>query len=140
MVPYNPYLTLKYNAHINVESCASIKSVKYLYKYVYKGYDCTNVKVTIDKDGKQNNSVDEVANFLDLRYVSAPEAMWRILEFKMHEQSHTITRLAVHLPNQQAVYFKEGEEKEALEKAQNSDSTLTAWFKQNAEDENARDI
>ncbi|GBO45558.1 hypothetical protein AVEN_37637-1 [Araneus ventricosus] len=39
VVPYNPWLSKKFNAHINVEVCASIKSVKYLYKYVYKGHD-----------------------------------------------------------------------------------------------------
>nr|KYP50064.1 hypothetical protein KK1_028219 [Cajanus cajan] len=37
VVPYNPWLLLKYNYHINVEVCSSIKSIKYLYKYVYKG-------------------------------------------------------------------------------------------------------
>ena len=30
-------LVKKYNAHINVEIATSISSVKYLYKYVYKG-------------------------------------------------------------------------------------------------------
>ncbi|KAK4404310.1 hypothetical protein Sango_0799600 [Sesamum angolense] len=40
VVPYNPWLLLKYDCHINVEVCSSIKSVKYLYKYVYKGPDC----------------------------------------------------------------------------------------------------
>ncbi|GBM51868.1 hypothetical protein AVEN_239962-1 [Araneus ventricosus] len=39
VVPYNPWLLKKFNAHINVEVCASVKSVKYLYKYVYKGRD-----------------------------------------------------------------------------------------------------
>ena len=31
VVPYNLYLTTKYNSHINVEICASNKVVKYLY-------------------------------------------------------------------------------------------------------------
>ncbi len=39
IVPYNPGLLLKYNCHINVEVCSTVKSVKYLYKYVYKGGD-----------------------------------------------------------------------------------------------------
>ena len=39
VVPYNPYLCSKYSAHINVEICSSVTAVKYLYKYVYKGYD-----------------------------------------------------------------------------------------------------
>ena len=37
VVPYNPFLLKKYNAHINVEICWLIKAVKYLYKYVTKG-------------------------------------------------------------------------------------------------------
>ncbi|GFS55557.1 helitron_like_N domain-containing protein [Trichonephila inaurata madagascariensis] len=36
IVPYNPYLTKKYNAHINMEICSSIKSIC---KYVYKGHN-----------------------------------------------------------------------------------------------------
>jgi hypothetical protein len=36
---HNPYLTKMFNAHINVEVFAGIWSVKYLFKYVYKGPD-----------------------------------------------------------------------------------------------------
>jgi len=39
VIPYNPYLTMRYQCHINVEVCRSITVVKYLYKYVYKGHD-----------------------------------------------------------------------------------------------------
>jgi hypothetical protein len=37
VVPYNPYLTCRYKALINVEVCGSMKVIKYLYEYVYKG-------------------------------------------------------------------------------------------------------
>jgi hypothetical protein len=39
VVPYNPYLSMWYKCHINVEVYSSITVVKYLYKYVYKGHD-----------------------------------------------------------------------------------------------------
>lgn len=39
VVPHNLYLCTKYDAHSNVEICTSIRAVKYLYKYVYKGHD-----------------------------------------------------------------------------------------------------
>ena len=39
MVPYSPYLLTRYNCHINDEVCSGVKAIKYLYKYIYKGYD-----------------------------------------------------------------------------------------------------
>jgi len=38
VVPYNPHLLRAFDCHINVEACSIIKSVKYLFKYVYKGH------------------------------------------------------------------------------------------------------
>ena len=45
VVPYNPRLSKKYKAHIIIEivASASIRAVKYLYKYTYKGYDRAEV-------------------------------------------------------------------------------------------------
>jgi hypothetical protein len=128
IVPYNPYLTKKFKAHINLEACTSIKSVKYLFKYVYKGYDCANVEVS----EKSELNHDEVSAFVDARYVSAPEAYWRLSEYNMHKQSHAIVRLPVHLPRQQPVYFTEGNHQAAVEAAAEGDTMLTSYFKVNA--------
>ncbi|GBN29840.1 ATP-dependent DNA helicase PIF1 [Araneus ventricosus] len=135
IVPYNPWLSKKYNAHINVEVCASVKSVKYLYKYVYKGHDAASI--TLKNDDSVNH--DEILNFLDGRYVSAPEVMWRLSEFSRSDKSHTVIRLAVHLPEQQAIFLKERQENEAVERASIKDTTLTAWFKLNLIDEEAHE-
>src|SRR6266581_2467165 len=134
VVPYNKYLLLKYNCHINVEVCASIKSIKYLFKYVYKGHDCADIEF------KEKVRHDEVKSFLDARYVSAPEAMHRIFAFKMHGSSHTVYRLAVHLPDEQYVHFREGKENEALEAAGSRETTLTAWFNLNVTNPSARNL
>ena len=72
--------------------------------------------------------------------MSCHEAIWRLFEYPMHEQSHTIYRLAVHLENEQTVYFREGQEEVAVEKAKSKHTTLTAWFELNKNDSFARNI
>ncbi|CAN1135097.1 hypothetical protein LINPERPRIM_LOCUS15732 [Linum perenne] len=59
VVPYNRYLIVKYQAHINIEVCHKGKLIKYLFKYITKGPDrsapvhsivgrpsCTNTMLT----------------------------------------------------------------------------------------------
>ncbi|XP_043481310.1 uncharacterized protein LOC122510603 [Leptopilina heterotoma] len=88
------------------------------------------------KDDNQVIHYDEIQNYLNTRYVCPPEAMHRLYEFNMHEQSHATYRLAVHLPNQQSICFQEGMEQTAIEKFKNT--MLTAWFQLNRQDPEAR--
>lgn len=133
VVPYNPYLLAKFNCHLNVEVCTTVKSVKYIYKYVYKGYDCASLEFGV-VNGELNGEVkiDEIQNFLNGRFVGSTEAVWRILEFPMHFQSHTIIRLDCHLPQCQNIYFREGGEREAVSNP--SRSKLLAFFDLNIND------
>ena len=80
---------------------------------------------------------DEISNFEDTRYVSSPEAYWRISKNPLSYRSHPITRLAVHLPLDQPVFFQPGLEETALANVGPKDTTLTAWFKLCASDERA---
>nr|XP_040253796.2 uncharacterized protein LOC120971447 [Aegilops tauschii subsp. strangulata] len=73
VVPYNPYLLRMFNCHINVEVCSSIKAVKYLYKYIYKGHD--KASFSIDQPDADGN-IDEIKRYVDARWVTPPEAMW----------------------------------------------------------------
>ncbi len=66
--------------------------------------------------------------------MSAPEATWRFILYKMHEQSHNIESFTVHIPFEKPVYFKPGSEEGALLKADQSDTTLTACFQLNQTD------
>ena len=98
VVPYNPFLLLKFNCHINVEDCFSIRTVKYLNKYINKGHDSISIALHLD---------DEVNRFVEARYISAPEGAWRIFEFPIAEMSHTVFLLALHLENEQPVTYTE---------------------------------
>ena len=120
IVPYNKFLIRKFDAHINVEVCSSIRSVKYLYKYVYKGHDCASMELA------SADNHNEIQQFVDGRTVTPPEAAWRIFSFLMHEQSHTIVRLAVHLPLEQPVVFRVDDIAGAVQRS--TETTLTAFF------------
>jgi len=94
VVPYSPYLLTRYNCHINVEVCSVIKAIKYLYKYIYKGHDRCAIYVQSD-DGE--NVIDEIQTFQDARWVSPPEALWRIYEFNLTEMQPAVINLQLHL-------------------------------------------
>jgi hypothetical protein len=66
--------------------------------------------------------------------------MWRIFQSDMFGNSHTIVRLAVHLPMEEPVSFRPGQAEAAFFRAQNSKTTLTAWFKLNESDPLANDF
>jgi hypothetical protein len=74
-VPFSPLLSKTFIAHINVEFCQSVKSIKYICKYVNKGSDMAVFGVTTE------NLNDEVSQFQLGRYISSNEAMWRIFSF-----------------------------------------------------------
>ncbi|XP_067131955.1 uncharacterized protein [Centruroides vittatus] len=102
VIPYNPVLLRTCNAHVNVEYCHSVKSIKYVCKYVNKGSDQATFTLENGKDGK-----DEVTTYASGRYISSAEAVWRILEFPIHERFPPVVHLAVHFLNGQRIYFNE---------------------------------
>jgi hypothetical protein len=81
---------------------------------------------------------DEIQRFIDTRYVSAPEAIWRLFSFRMQNRSHVIVRLAVHLEGRHNVFFRSGELIQQVERARFRDTNLTAYFRLNATDPKAR--
>jgi len=91
VVPYNPYLSYRYQAHINVEVCASIQAIKYIHKYIYKGSDRTTLRL------QETANADEVQRHLQGRYIGPCEAIWRLFEFRMHEEYPAVYHLRLLL-------------------------------------------
>ena len=122
VVPHNPWLLRQLNCHVNVEICTSVRSIKYVLKYVHKGTDQATFQVNNDSTN------DEIKNFVNARYVGSTEACWRIFEFPLHQRHPCVVQLAVHLENGQRVYFNE---QNAVERATNEppSTTLTQFFK-----------
>lgn len=83
VVPYCPTLSKIFNAHINVEFCNSVKSIKYICKYVNKGSDQAIISVEGPAPLEQ---VNEIEQFREGRYICSSEAFWRIYEFPIHER------------------------------------------------------
>ncbi|KAG7992318.1 hypothetical protein I3843_02G121700 [Carya illinoinensis] len=125
VVPYNPYLLAIFDCHINIEICSTIKAVKYLYKYIYKGHDRVAFNL----------------RFQLARWIAPPEAMWRIFGFIINEVHPVVYSLHLHLENQHQVTFHAHEN---LTNVMNSDfsakSMLTEFFATNQVDQNARKL
>ncbi|KAG2190543.1 hypothetical protein INT46_010705 [Mucor plumbeus] len=68
---------------------------------------------------------DKIKAFLDARYVSAPEACWRLFSFKMHKE------FSAH---------QHDDVNDVLSITEAQETTLTAWFEINETDENTRAI
>jgi hypothetical protein len=115
-----------FNAHINVEVSASILSVKYLFKYVYKGPDHLAAVIV--------GPINEIQLYINARYLNVTKGVNSLLSFKKHTEWPPITRLVIHLPGQHNVIFNENEDLATMaERAACQKTTLTAYFAYNAQ-------
>ncbi|CAI0546116.1 unnamed protein product, partial [Linum tenue] len=148
VVPYNRYLLLRFQAHINVEFCNKSRAIKYLFKYINKPEDraMATLESTAGDNGEHHNQekssatcvcIDEIKAFLDCRYITSGEACWRLFKFDISSNSPSVLRMSCHLPGENKVVTKEKENIEiALEKDETS--MLLAWMKINAHSSEAR--
>merc|ERR1712197_30407 len=97
VVPYNPYLLNRFECHINVEYCHSVKSIQYLFRYQFKGEDMVTVEGI--------SEFDEIELYSTRRYISACQAYFRFAEFPIVTIYPSVEQLTVHLQGQQAVRY-----------------------------------
>ena len=124
IVPYSPFLSLRFNCHINIELCQSPIATKYLYKYVYKGPDRAMVRAEIE-----DATVDEIAEYEDLRSVGSSEACWQIFNFNITKKHPAVYALRCHLEDEQSVVFDEETASTDIENQRNTE--LTGFFDYN---------
>ena len=127
VVPYSPFLLLKYGCHCNLEICNSIRSVKYLFKYQMKGCDMITVRLP-----NGNEIRDEVKEYRHKRYISPTYAHWRIQEFDLVRMLPGIVRLVVHDLGEHEVYFEPNMNAVQHEVNNSSTTMLTEYFEANS--------
>jgi hypothetical protein len=124
IVPYPPWPCAFLDCHINAECAISIGSIKYPFKYVHKGPDRALLEY----------QRDEIRRWIDGRYISPPEASWRILRFEMHDQVPPVIRLQVHLEGHHMVAFNPNDNiEDVVQRGAQARTTLTAYFDANAD-------
>lgn len=138
VVPYNPFLLRHFNCHINVEVCSSIKAVKYLYKYLYKGHDRASVSVN---EANHDGHIDEIKLYKEARWVTPLEALWRIYGFDLTKMNPPVMQLQLHLSGMHMVTYQEGQDiQEILDQDGAEKSMLTEYFEENKKSPYARSI
>ncbi len=131
VMSYNSYLIRKYSAHINVEICEFIQIIKYVHKYVYKEEDQTIMKL--------KNNLNEITRHLNDCYISSNQTAWNLFKFCNHIKNSFITRLIMHLFDEQSMYFSENVTAKQIQIILNEiETTLTAWFWYNQQHSNER--
>ncbi|MCH79953.1 ATP-dependent DNA helicase PIF1, partial [Trifolium medium] len=144
VVPYNPFLLMRYQAHINVEACNKSNAIKYLFKYVNKGHDRSNIEISkakSDGNGTEAEPIDEIKRFYDCRYISPSEAVWRLFAFDIHQHFPSVIRLSIHCENQQTVKFNDNSNlHNVVAYREMIDTMFLAWFAANLEYEDGRDL
>lgn len=100
-----PELIDELDCHIHVDVVFTVTVFMYLYKYLFKGPDHAMFRV----QNQPSETVDEISDYVNGRYLSAPEAAWRILGFDITSKEPSVICLPVHLPGQNILQFTIGE-------------------------------
>ncbi|KAK9740196.1 hypothetical protein RND81_03G018300 [Saponaria officinalis] len=142
VVPYNSKLLLKYRAHINIEWCNQSRSIKYLFKYINKGFDRVTVQSTQRRRNGQNpDIIDEIQQYYDCRYISPCEVVWRIFGFEIHYRIPPVQRLNFHLHGEQNVIFEDDDQLEFVVHRRSTKQTMfLAWLECNKSYPQAREL
>ncbi|XP_026398220.1 uncharacterized protein LOC113293999 [Papaver somniferum] len=148
----------KYNNKTYADDTGGM-TIKYLFKCIHKGKDMITAIVAVipakDKNSSninnknssnnvaveeiQRTSKDEVNTYLEGRYLSGCECIWRTLSFKIHYRNPSIERLPLHIEGEQLVYHNDTDDlRDVLDKEDPDASKFIQWMKANRDHEDAR--
>lgn len=119
--------------------------IKYIFKYISKVVDkatiVNNHITNIEGTGKPKVQRNEIQEYLDSRYLSACEAMWRTFAFHIHKRKPSVKKLTIHLPGQQNITYKDKDNLGCVLSRLGIDKTMfTEWMELNKTSEKARQL
>uniref|UniRef100_A0A914HUU8 ATP-dependent DNA helicase n=1 Tax=Globodera rostochiensis TaxID=31243 RepID=A0A914HUU8_GLORO len=131
VVPFNPFILLKYRVHHNVLFAYGNKAnIKYALKYPFKGPGHCYVECK-EESGKIN--IDEPAQYAKMNFRGSTEAYALIMSQPFARLSHHVVKLNIHLPGQQPVVFRAFQLKSKAQQIQQGDlpeTKCSAYWKQ----------
>jgi hypothetical protein len=128
IIPFNLSLLMLYNCHINVKIYSSIKAMKYLYKYIYKGPDGASYSVNKSDNGDKV-VIDDIKWFRDARCVTPPEVAYQLYGFSLYQMYPPVFQLTIHLPGMHMVAYNERDDlRNVINREESQKSMLTEYF------------
>jgi len=98
VTPHMPALLRLLDCHIYVDVCATSMIFLYLYKYLFKGPDHARFTVhSLQQDGDGDLPRDEYQDFVNGRYLSSSESIYRFFGFNCVWKNPSVVCLPVHL-------------------------------------------
>jgi Helitron helicase-like domain at N-terminus len=103
--PHIPALLLLLDCHIMVDYCTIANVIFYLFKYLFKPQETGTYAIdrneqiggNLAEDEDPNVVRNEIKDYETGKWISASEAVWRILNFNTTEQSPAVACVDIHL-------------------------------------------
>ena len=99
-----PELIDELDCHIFVDVAFTVAVFMYLYKYMFKGPDHSYYHIPHPNEDL-HHVTNEIKDYIDGRYLCAPEAAWRIIGFHLTDKKPSVRPLSIHLPGQNIPQF-----------------------------------
>ncbi|KAL3072096.1 hypothetical protein niasHT_036323 [Heterodera trifolii] len=132
VVPYNPYILLRYRVHHNVLFAYGNKAnIKYALKYPFKGPGHCYVECKEESGSKIG--IDEPAQYAKMNFRGATEAFAVVHSMPFAKLSHHVVHLSIHLPNQQPVVYRSFQlvsKAEEIQRGELPETPCSAYWKQ----------
>src|ERR1700679_3277745 len=99
-----PEIIDELDCHIFVDIAFTVAVFMYLYKYMFKGPDHSYFHIRRPSE-EQDHPTNEIKDYVEGRYLSSPEAAWRILGFHITSKKPSVRSLSIHLPGENIPQF-----------------------------------